>query len=132
MNRENLKKIVEKLSECAVEGKLEHSRDQLKKLSDRIAEDEIIIAVLSQFKRGKSTFVNFILGEDILPTGVIPITSIVTKIKYGSEKYAVVARENGEKIDVGLNELITYVSEQQNSNNEKGIAEVQIYIPQIF
>jgi hypothetical protein len=37
---------------------------------------------VGQFKRGKSMLLNALLGADILPTGVIPVTAIPTFLQF--------------------------------------------------
>lgn len=41
------------------------------------------VAVLGQFKAGKSSFLNSLLQQKILPTGDLPVTSVITRIHYG-------------------------------------------------
>ncbi len=48
-------------------------------LKDKIQENAFNLVVLGQFKRGKTTLINSLLGAEILPTAVVPLTSIVTK-----------------------------------------------------
>ena len=55
-------------------------RSRLLALRDRLQNERLQIAVLGQFKRGKSTFVNALLGAPVLPTAVVPLTSIATFI----------------------------------------------------
>jgi predicted GTPase len=55
-------------------------RTRLLALRDRLQHERLQIAVLGQFKRGKSTFVNALLGAPVLPTAVVPLTSIATFI----------------------------------------------------
>ncbi|PKM82316.1 MAG: hypothetical protein CVU89_04745 [Firmicutes bacterium HGW-Firmicutes-14] len=43
------------------------------------------LVVLGQFKRGKTTFIKSLLGAELLPTAVVPLTSIVTVISYGKK-----------------------------------------------
>ena len=45
---------------------------RLRTLHRRLEHERLQLAVLGQFKRGKSTFINALLGDDVLPTGVIP------------------------------------------------------------
>jgi hypothetical protein len=62
-------------------------RALLGKLNDvqkRIEEGRLRVAVLGQFKRGKSTLLNALLGVPLLPTGVTPVTAIPTVIKAGN------------------------------------------------
>jgi ribosome biogenesis GTPase A len=49
-----------------------------------LAENRVIdVAVLGQFKAGKSSFLNSLIGQQILPVGVIPVTTTITRIQYG-------------------------------------------------
>ena len=45
---------------------------------DRLVEARFFVACLGQFKRGKSTLLNALVGQSILPVGVVPVTSVVT------------------------------------------------------
>lgn len=56
------------------------------------------IAVIGQFSSGKSTFLNALLGQDILPTGITPITSKVCKICYGEDYILEILYKDGRKI----------------------------------
>jgi ribosome biogenesis GTPase A len=41
------------------------------------------VAVLGQFKAGKSSFINSLPGQDVVPVGVVPVTTVVTRLRYG-------------------------------------------------
>lgn len=87
------------------------------------------IAVIGQFKRGKTTMVNSILGQKILPTGIVPITSAVTRIEYSEGEAGDTARVfflNGLSEEVPVEDLHEYISEQENHDNERGVAEVEL------
>lgn len=56
------------------------------------------IAIIGQFSSGKSTFLNALLGQDILPTGITPITSKVCKICYGEDYILEILYKDGKKI----------------------------------
>ena len=55
--------------------------DTLKQLHQRVQSDRFKIMVLGEFKRGKSTFINALLGEEILPAYAVPCTAIINEIK---------------------------------------------------
>ncbi len=57
----------------------------LKKLREDYDRD-LLITVLGEFGVGKSTFINAIIGSDILPMDTIPTTATINLIKYGREK----------------------------------------------
>ena len=50
----------------------------------RLAEDRFNLVLVGRFSRGKSSLVNAILGMDRLPTGIVPLTSVITSVSYGS------------------------------------------------
>jgi GTP-binding protein EngB required for normal cell division len=108
-------------------------RDEIKDLAARLAHGEIRLAVMGQFKRGKSSFINSLLGMDMLPVSVIPVTSIPTFIRYGRETSCritffnktpdLVVHKSLEEIHEALTE---YVSEGRNPKNRKCVAEATI------
>jgi predicted GTPase len=52
----------------------------------RLAEDRFNLAVVGRFSRGKSSLMNAILGSERLRTGVVPLTSVITTVTYGSQE----------------------------------------------
>lgn len=71
----------------------EHAGARARQLLARLAEDRFVLAVVGQFSRGKSTLMNAILGGAYLPTGALPMTSVVTTVSYGSTPRAMVHLE---------------------------------------
>jgi ribosome biogenesis GTPase A len=51
-------------------------------LKARLGHGQFHLAIVGQFKRGKSTVVNALLGAAVLPTGVIPLTAVPTFIRW--------------------------------------------------
>ena len=68
--------------------------ENLHQLSRKVDSDAFKIQIVGTFKNGKSTFINALLGEDILPTRVLPCTAVINEIKYGEEKRAVLHFRN--------------------------------------
>jgi len=84
--------------------------------------DEIInIAVLGQFKSGKSSLINSLIGKDILPVGVVPVTAIVTQLKYDTQPGLKIQFNDGSELLTTLDQLPTYVTEKQNPENIKNV-----------
>ena len=69
-------------------GKLELERDieDLKKNSGNLRDGIFRLLILGDMKRGKSTFLNALLGENLLPSDVNPCTALLTVLRYGMEK----------------------------------------------
>ena len=58
-------------------------------------QDEITVAVFGRFKAGKSSFLNHFIGRNLLPVGVVPVTAVVTEIRYGAREEARVHHRDG-------------------------------------
>ena len=98
-------------------------------LAQRVAEGRFYVACVGQFKRGKSTLLGALLGERILPTGVLPITTVPTVVRYGNSRSARVRFQGGSWKDIAPEELTQYVSEENNPENTKGVAGVEVFCP---
>jgi len=106
--------------------------DNLGEIREKLIENRFHLVVLGQFKRGKSTFINSIIGEPILPTSVVPLTSIVTMIKYGQQKKIEVIFDEGNRQFISQEELPDYVTERGNPKNAKKVKQVEIAFPSAF
>jgi ribosome biogenesis GTPase A len=89
----------------------------------------IDVAVLGQFKSGKSSFINSLIGKPVLPVGAIPVTTVITRLQYGERERAVVRTYDGKEFDIDLKDLNHYTSETQNPSNEKNVEMVDIELP---
>ena len=84
--------------------------------------------VVGEFKRGKSTLVNALLGVEVLPTGVLPLTAVMTEVVHG-QAGATVAGLDGTRVDVGLDDVARFVTEAGNPGNERGVDRVEVRVP---
>lgn len=104
---------------------------KVKVLRQKLESEEITVSVIGQFKRGKSTLVNAILEEKLLPVGIVPVTSVVTRILYG-EKKATVHFDNGVVKPVELDSLSEYINEQENPGNKLCVSSVTLHTNSSF
>lgn len=98
-------------------------------LADRLAEGRFYVACVGQFKRGKSTLLNALVEDRVLPAGVVPITTVPTVLRYGEKRRARVRFAGGSWTDIAPEELMDYVSEEHNPENAKGVAGVEVFVP---
>ena len=98
-------------------------------LGDKLVAEQFNLVVLAQFKRGKSTLMNAFLGEDLLPTAVVPLTSIVTIIHHGPKPRALVSFLDGREIEVDVADIGAFITESQNPMNIKRVAQVMGSFP---
>jgi len=87
------------------------------------------IAIFGRFKAGKSSFLNHLLGEPLLPVGVIPVTSVITGIEFGPQSRAEVHFLDGRAEPISLKQIGDYVSETANPGNAKQVASVHLEVP---
>ena len=107
-------------------------REKLLSLKGKLAANQLHLAVLGQMKRGKSSFINALLGAEILPTGVLPVTAVITEIKYGSVTCVTILRTTGQREEVGLGTLPSYITEAGNPGNKRQVVSVEITYPSPF
>lgn len=101
----------------------------LPRLLDKLRQNRFHLVVLGAFKRGKSTLINALLGDPILPTAIIPLTSVVTILTYGERLTIEVHFFNGQRRRISQAELVDYITEKGNPGNRKGVQEVEITYP---
>jgi len=87
-----------------------------------LGQDEITVAVLGRFKAGKSSFLNDFIGRAILPVGVVPVTAVVTEMRYGPRDRAIVHRLDGTQQEIPVAQVGAYISEKENPENQKQVA----------
>jgi GTPase SAR1 family protein len=111
--------------------------EKLLLLRQRLEEGRFHLAVLGQFKRGKSTLLNSFLGEALLPTSVVPLTAIPTFLQYGPEVRVRVSFQNdsppkefsNKSRDEFVEILRGFVTEGGNPKNRLGVLQVDIFHP---
>ena len=78
--------------------------DELKK---KLLSNNFKVLVIGEFKRGKSTFINALLHEEILPAYSVPCTAIINEIKYSKEKKAIIYfKDKPQNLPEGLDPKI--------------------------
>ena len=105
---------------------------ELKSESDKLKNEYLYLVVIGQFKRGKSTLINALIGNDLLPTAVLPLTSIITMIKFGEQQKVKIIFEDESVLIILHHELHNYITESGNPKNEKKVKLVEILSPSEF
>ena len=94
-SKPSLAMIIERFRALAHRRVEERFQQRLDELTQKLSSGQLSLVVLGQFKRGKSSLINALLGAEVLPTAVIPLTSIVTIVRYGPEPSATVQYVDG-------------------------------------
>ena len=117
-----------RLAEISVELAEHSTTEDIHQLLSRINEGRFFVACVGQFKRGKSTLLDALVGEEILPTGVVPVTTVPTVLRYGTRRTARVLMD-GKWKTIRPEDLAQYVSEELNPENKKLVEGVEVFLP---
>jgi predicted GTPase len=59
--------------------------DQATEAAGRLLAQRLEVAVVGEFKRGKSSLINALVGREVLPVGALPLTAVPTVLERGEE-----------------------------------------------
>ncbi len=127
--RLELVRILKRLAELSDGRGDDAATAALKGSFTRLTEGRLTLAILGEFKRGKSTLINALLDADVMPVGVIPTTSTSLWVEYGDDPQLLVEFEDGRLVEVGFEELLEYATETGNPGNQRGVARALIRYP---
>jgi GTP-binding protein EngB required for normal cell division len=102
---------------------------EARSLRTKVVKRRFYLACVGQFKRGKSTLLDALIGEAVLPIGVLPVTSVPTVVCHGPVQEARVRIGSGEWEPIEINDLEKYVSESENPENDKNVSAVEVMVP---
>jgi len=86
--------LLQQSSDVISQLSMQQFQENLEKLHAKVDSDIFRVLVLGTFKNGKSTFINALLGEEVLPAYSIPCTAVINEVKYGTEKRALLHFRN--------------------------------------
>ena len=118
-----------RLARLAQELGAEPVAEEARELAARVSEGRFYVACIGQFKRGKSTLLNALVGDAVVPTGFVPVTAVPTVIRFGEELHARVRIRDGSWRDVDLSDLKEYVTEDRNPENRKAVDGAEVFVP---
>lgn len=96
--QEEILDVCDKLHTYAEKAELAQEKtNSIESIQKSAAQQRLLVPIVGQFSAGKSTMINTILGESILPVGITPETSLATEIHYSnSDQYAEGIDQNGQ------------------------------------
>jgi GTP-binding protein EngB required for normal cell division len=118
-----------RLAELAAQFGAEHIASATRSTAERVSEGRFYVACVGQFKRGKSTLLNALIGHSVLPTAVVPVTAVPTIIRHGQRVAARVRFQSATWTDIPVGTVDEFVSEEKNPENSKGVVGVEIFVP---
>lgn len=109
---------------------------QLDQLVARLRDSTFQLAVLGQFKRGKSTLLNAMIGDELLSMGVLPLTTVATFLTASEAPRLRLTFASGEAVETQMDslealtrEITATTTEEGNPGNAKGLRRVDVGVP---
>ncbi len=119
------------IKSIATQYQLHEILGQLESLDYFVQQKVINIAILGQFKSGKSSFINSFIQKNILPTNVLPATSVITIIRYGLNETAQIVFSDNSIKHIEIEKLEEYVTESKNPKNIKDVKVAIVELPEL-
>lgn len=96
--KQEAKNIIDQISEVVRVIDPDHSiLNECLSTQESFDEDQMIISVVGEFSRGKSCFLNSLLGEKVLKEADMPTTATITKLRYGEKPKMIVKFKDGKE-----------------------------------
>lgn len=76
--------------------------DNLNREVDKLRNAKFRFLIIGDFNRGKSSILNVLFGQELLPMGVTATTSIPTVVKYGEQQKVLVHKKDGTEENLSL------------------------------
>ena len=117
------------------------SEYDISKIQEKLNSATFKVLIIGEFSNGKSTFINAILSNKILPTATTETTATINVIKYGTLEKAIInywgqKNERGEEVNNGrtqeikINELSNFTALTSASNEiAQKIKYIDVYYP---
>ena len=107
---------------------------EIKKAADSISSREYRVAVIGEFKRGKSSLVNAIIGSEVLPTDILPMTAAITRVTYGTERKILIRYKDGHTEENTVAQLMEYATkyDEQKAKRAAAVEEIEVSYPSPF
>jgi GTPase Era involved in 16S rRNA processing len=126
-----LRTLRDLLRQRGCESRLQQGNDLMAKL----AEDRFTLAVVGQFKRGKSSLMNALIGRALLPVGALPLTSAITLLRFGPQERLLITRRDVNLVipaEYPVERLAEFVTERENPGNRKQVKTACLELPVPF
>lgn len=110
---------------------MEGQAAELKSLEERLKNHIFSVGIMGEFRRGKSTVINALLGQEVVPSDIVPCSATLNYVKWNVNKGAEIYFKDGSVQNIAVEDLSKYVtkitkeSEEMSATVEKAV----VYYP---
>ena len=77
----------------------------LRERADSVERSALVVLFVGEFKSGKSTLINALLGQQVLPARAVPTTALITHVMYGERAYVEVFERGRPLREISVEEF---------------------------
>lgn len=110
---------------------LEASRKAIEASRHKLTTHKFSVGIMGEFKRGKSTVINALLGREIMPADILPCSATMNRVTYDLQPHAQVIKNDGSVIEIPVDEIADYVTKTNDENAKRAemVDEAIVYYP---
>ncbi|MCM1143846.1 MAG: dynamin family protein [Blautia sp.] len=110
---------------------LKESQKAIEDSRHKLTSHKFSVGIMGEFKRGKSTVINALLGREIMPADVLPATATMNRVTYDLKPHAQVIKNDGSVIEVPVDKIADYVTKTNDDNARRAemVDEAIVYYP---
>jgi GTPase SAR1 family protein len=130
--RTAVESAVANVAQIAQELESNAAAERLRAAVVRAARAATVVCVVGEFKQGKSSLVNALVGSSVCPVDDDLGTAAITLVRFGEQPIAVVRQRVGLTVSsetIPIERASEWVTEAGNPANERGVERVEISIP---
>lgn len=122
---------LEGTADICSELKLDEAAKYVLLTAEHLRKNIFSVGVVGEFKRGKSTFINALLGQDILPANIRPCSASLNRVTYDMTPHAEILFKDGAKKEIPVEEIKTYVTKltEESEQISSTVKEAKLYHP---
>lgn len=123
----NIAELCGKLDMTDTQKKLEES-------SKNLLHNRFSVGIMGEFNRGKSTVINSLLGQEIMPADILPCSATMNRVTYDTKPHAEVIMNDGTVREIDVDGIAEYVTKtnQENADRAAMVDQAVVYYPCVF
>lgn len=111
-NLTNLEKFCRQLG-------LDNTAASLDEMRQKMEEKTFQVSIIGEFKRGKSTLINALLGREVCPSDRLPATATLNRVTYGLTPGVTIEYKDGTSEEIGIDQMEAYVTKLTEDSEQK-------------
>lgn len=121
------------MSKLCEEMNMTEQSAKMDEVAQQLESHRFSVGIMGEFRRGKSTLINSLLGEKVMPSDIRPCSATMNKVTYGEDKRATIFMKDGQQENIGIDELPRYVTKlEEYEGMAANVDEAVVYYPTDF